>query len=103
MSAVKLVEEFGRLCVPNAALHEQHVRDWFKDENPVLIYHYPAGDVDTIPWPIESEFSSREQLLEHLQVALLDCIETGTLPVDTAAVLLPDGSTFDMHTAQVTP
>lgn len=85
---VRLIEINGMLHIPNAAFdpptREFH-RDVLKDtDDALLLYRYPAGDVDTIAWP--------EPDLEHLRSALFDSREQGHLPGDCRQVELPDGS-----------
>jgi hypothetical protein len=62
----------------------------------LLIFHYPAGDTDTLPWPLKAEYRSDVQLRGQLRTALWDAIETGELPSDTDSVLLPDGTEFKL-------
>lgn len=54
-------------------------------------YRYPETEwpeYDTIRWPL----SERDR--KRLMTTLLDCVETGELPVRTYSVLLPDGTEF---------
>lgn len=68
----------------------------FNDLEQILICRHPEGDCDTIPWPMVSEFRTKERLDEILRSALFDERECGTLPIDCQSVLLPDGSEFEI-------
>ena len=60
----------------------------------VLLYFYPAGDCDSIPWPLISEFRLEIKLREQLASALFDAREMGIIPLFAQSVLLPDGTRF---------
>lgn len=62
-----------------------------------LIYFYPAGDVDCLPWPLVAKYRTPEILRDQLRCALQDSIETGDLPSGTQAVMLPDGTIFALY------
>lgn len=62
-----------------------------------LIYFYPAGDVDCLPWPLVAEYRTPEELRDQLRRALQDEVETGHLPDGTQAVMLPDGTMFALY------
>jgi hypothetical protein len=60
----------------------------------MLMYFYPAGDVDTCRWPLASDPTLRGEHEYRLAVALFDAREMGHLP-EGAFVALPDGMLFD--------
>lgn len=75
----------GTLYSPYSAA-DQAVKDFQDDQDDfILIYYYPSGDVDTIKFP---DFNA-----DHLRGALYDMREQGYFP-DCQAVLLPDGTEF---------
>jgi hypothetical protein len=61
----------------------------------LLTCFYPAGDCDTCPWPMVSEYATPEKLRERLARALFDAREVGDIPGDCTVVLLPDGTPFE--------
>ena len=68
------------------------------DEPSLLVYFYPSGDVDTIPWPLtQREYSSRtvSDLRRQLAGALYNERESNALfPQGLGTVELPDGEMF---------
>ena len=58
----------------------------------LLIFHYPAGDIDTIPWPLKCEFRGQTEIKRQLASCLFDERECGGWDGDH--VLLPDGTKF---------
>lgn len=57
-------------------------------------YRYPETEWpehDTIAWPLKTKEERK-----RLRITLWDLIETGQLPSSTKAVLLPDGSEFQL-------
>jgi hypothetical protein len=65
-----------------------------KDEPSLLLHRYDAGDCDTIPWPMRSDFATEAQLKERLASALYDERETNDFFGDGDSVELPDGTRF---------
>lgn len=65
------------------------------DEPALLMRSYPAGDVDTCPWPMESPHASHDELRTRLAIALYDERECNGLFPDDAVIELPDGTVFD--------
>ena len=69
------------------------------DEPSLLVYFYPSGDVDTIPWPLtQREYSSRtvSDLRRQLAGALYNERESNPLfPQGLDTVELPDGQFFN--------
>lgn len=61
-----------------------------------LMYFYPAGDMDTIPWPLTSEFRTDDVLRYQLACALYGARECGILASDRKEVTLPDGTEFSI-------
>lgn len=55
----------------------------------ILLHIYPAGDCDRIDWPNPN--------LKHLSGCLFDGREMGYIPANDSAVLLPDGSVFEIE------
>lgn len=72
------------------------------DAPSLLVFLYPAGDADTVPWPMVSEFASQEQLRNRLARALFDERETNPYFPDDAVIELPDGTVFDFDTQLAT-
>ena len=58
----------------------------------MLIYRYPAGDIDCVPWPLKCEFRSETEVNHQLASCLYDERECGGW--DGHHVLLPDGTKF---------
>lgn len=81
--SVKLTAKAGKL----------HIADT------ILVYMYPAGDADTIPWPFKKDaYWTQSKWNKALAGALFDAREMGDLPGNTKAVLLPDGKEFVIDT-----
>ena len=82
MNTSKVIAQDGLLYLTSALLPA-----------PVLLLRiYPAGDADTILWPMSAKDRG------NLAVCLFDARETGELPGDVQEVELPDGSTFAIDT-----
>lgn len=63
--------------------------------NHILVYHYPAGDIDTIPWPMHCEFRGDNQIRQQLASCLFDEWECNDTCADCdRCVVLPDGELF---------
>jgi hypothetical protein len=61
----------------------------------LLIRRYPAGDFDTVAWPLPRGKAKRESALRNLAYALFDERECNDLfPLD-AVIELPDGTVFN--------
>jgi len=87
-STVTLQIEDGILCLPLSGITDALMRDFFKDEETVLlICQYPAGDHDLAHWPFCED---GERILRS---ALYDAREQGLMP-DAKTVVLPDGTEF---------
>lgn len=86
---IRLIAIDGTLYFPHGGFDlETYTRR--ADETALLMHRYPAGDVDTIPWPIIDE-----RHLERLAIALYGERECNAwFPVD-ALIELPDGTPFD--------
>ena len=72
--------------------------EWDCPELPsLLICHYDEGDRDTCPWPMKSDFVTKDQLQQRLAQALYDERESNACwPHDVPVViLLPNGDRFD--------
>lgn len=64
----------------------------------LLLRRYDAGDCDTIPWPLRSEYASDAELRKRLASALYDERETNsTFGAACGDVLLPDGTLFSFE------
>lgn len=86
-NTVRLVARDGSLYIPSSVMDAEN-REWFGNEGAILIHHYPAGDVDTIPWPTPAEW------VDRLRASLYDAREQGMLPYKCNVVELPDGERF---------
>ena len=51
-----------------------------------------AGDCDTIPWPMRSDFATQSELMERLQSALYDEREMNPFFPADAVIALPDNT-----------
>jgi hypothetical protein len=60
----------------------------------ILLRVYDAGDCDSCPWPMVSDYSTEAQLRERLAIALYDAREMGDIPSDAHIVLLPNDEPF---------
>lgn len=90
MKTIQLIEKHGNLHTKFEDIVEDYLIDYWKSDekdsqDPVLLYYYPEGDVDTI--------NAKNPNLDHLASALYDCRESGLIPSDTTLAMLPDGST----------
>ena len=90
---VQLVARHGNLFTRFEDIVDPDQRDWFQtdngqNQNPILIYHYAAGDIDTI--------DANNPNMDHLRSALYDCRETGLIPHNTQAFTLPNGTTHNI-------
>lgn len=83
---VAVVEKYGILGLM-VEKDEWMAPEGFKS----LLFFYPAGDVDSVPWPMKDDEDKY-----HLSVALYDAREMGDMP-DVPVVKLPDGSSFDIE------
>ena len=94
MDTIKLISIDGKLYFPFGGMNFDTLEN-DKSIPSLLMRRYPAGDIDTIPWPMVSKYKPRDQLIERLQDALFDERETNSFfPVD-ALIQLPDGELFD--------
>jgi hypothetical protein len=92
-----------RLIVKNNALYFPHGGTDFDapgcpaspDLPALLIRRYPAGDFDTVSWPLPRAKAKRESALRNLAYALFDERECNDLFPHAAVVELPDGTAFD--------
>lgn len=82
---IRLVVEFNALCFPAPA----------DQDSSLLIRRYPAGDCDSIPWPMVSDFATLEELRTRLAIALYDERESNDNFPEDAIIELPDGTVFD--------
>jgi len=91
---IRLIVLDGDLCFPHGGISPGGYEDRALEST--LIYHYPAGDCDTCPWPmVDSDYATREKLIERLKGALFDERECNSFfPLD-AIIELPDGTEFD--------
>lgn len=90
MQVIKLVVEHGSLCFPFGGHDDQLNR--LADKSVLLLARYAAGDCDTIPWPMRSDFATQPELMKRLQSALYDEREMNPFfPVD-AVIALPDNT-----------
>jgi hypothetical protein len=80
---MQLINDNGSLALPP---------DPESGEARLLLHFYPAGDCDTIPWPMESPYRDLPTLQHHLARALFDASECEGTPLQA---LLPDGTSFD--------
>lgn len=82
MTTIRLVVQGGKLYFPSA--------------DPALLYRtYPAGDIDTCPWPFDP---GNTELAYRLAIALYDERESNDEFPTSAVIELPDGTVFDFDT-----
>lgn len=87
---IRLVVKHDVLYFPNGGADFDVSFDRVENVPSMLIRRYPAGDCDSIPFPMLEESDS-----ENLAYALFDERECNPFfPVD-AIIELPDGSVFD--------
>lgn len=91
-AVVRLVVRDGSLFIPSSAMDAEN-REWFGDAGALLVYRYPAGDYDIIPYPLSVSGSWRSKL----RSCLFDARECGRLPVDAQEVELPNGERFPIE------
>lgn len=95
MPTFRLIAKDGTLYFPHGGLDDRW--DQRKDEPSLLYRRYYAGDVDTVPWPLASDWADLAELRGRLAVALFDERETNEhFPTD-AVIELPDGTPFDFE------
>ena len=95
------------LTAKDGRLHFPHGGDDWTGEGPtrrdcpelpsLLICRTDAGDCDSCPWPMTSEYATAAQLRERLALALYDERESNSCWPNKPEVLilLPDGERFD--------
>lgn len=90
MTTHQLFDQDGTLCFYGPKEYP------CEDGTHMLFYRYPAGDIDTLPWPMVSRFRDDATLKKHLAHAIFDEVEMGNIPQRHGefTVLLPDGSEF---------
>lgn len=84
-----LTVEHGCLCLARRP-GDEHAR--------ILLYVYPAGDCDSVPWPKEPlREDTTRTWEERLAGTIFDAVETGDIPEHHGqfTVVLPDGTPFD--------
>jgi hypothetical protein len=87
---IKLTKEGEYLGTPYESATEGF-RKYFEPGEPILldILRDHTGDVIVGKWPLKSKKDK-----ENLQTLLYGARETGQLPSDCEAVILPNGTTF---------
>lgn len=83
---VTLVVENGKLHTKHSDITDSAMREFFSSD-PVLVFRYPEGDGDSIPWPMKKKHR------KMLASCLYDDREMGVIPY-VPSVILPDGSEF---------
>jgi hypothetical protein len=97
MTTFTLIVQDNTLYFPHGGMDwdERH----HKAELPsLLLCQYDAGDCDTCPWPMTSEYATAAELRERLALALYDERESNPHWTNTpdVVILLPDGERFDL-------
>jgi hypothetical protein len=96
---IRLVEIDGALYFPTGG----NILPTDPDSASLLLRCYPAGDVDTCPWPMTATTTPETELRERLAIALFDERETNDTFPDDATIELPDGTTFDFDAELAEP
>lgn len=94
---ITLTVEDGTLYFPMGGSDAMN-GEWDCPELPsLLLRRYDAGDCDTCPWPMRSDFATEAELRERLARALYDERETNACwPAHgEVVILLPNGERFD--------
>ena len=102
MTRIRLVAINGDLYFPKGghfnAFEQDQLPQRREETEAILMYQYPAGDYDTLPWPLESKLRSPGKLRFHLAAALYDERECNEFFPTDAEIELPDGTLFDFDT-----
>lgn len=89
----RLTVEHGVLHFPNGGADFDVSFDAVENLPSMLLLQYPAGDCDTIPWPMPE--CNLPALRLRLARALFDERETNDFFPTDAVIELPDGTVFD--------
>lgn len=89
MKILRLLNRDGTLYFPHGGCGER------EDSPSLLLRRYDAGDVDTIPWPMYSDFATKADLEHRLASALYDERECNPFFEFNAVIELPDGTVFE--------
>jgi len=87
---IRLVVEHGTLHTQHADIVDPLMKEWYSSD-PVILFQYPTGDWDRVPWPMENEHR------KMLASVLYGNREQGVIP-HVPSVILPDGSEFFIDT-----
>jgi len=90
---IRLIAKDGFLYFPFGGYNDEWQVQ--ADAPDVLVHVYPAGDCDTCPWPMVSEFATADELRKRLAGALFAERETNDYFPSDAKILLPDGTVFE--------
>jgi hypothetical protein len=94
MPTIQLLAISNDLWFPDGGIDEETLTE--KPGTPsLLLCIYAAGDCDTCPWPMISEFDTQADLRYQLARALFDERETNPRFPLGAVIELPDGEVFD--------
>lgn len=92
MDSITLIVVDGKLYVPD--VYEEP--NEFGDKHELLLCVYPAGDCDTLPWPMNgNEYWTKEKWAAALTTALYDAREMGQFVSTVRSAILPDGSSIE--------
>ena len=104
MNSIRLVDRDGKLYFPSGgSLPYPASLAPSPDAPSILVRVYGAGDCDTIPWPLVSDYRSTASLRYRLAIALYDERETNEFFPADAQIELPDGTPFDFDWILVEP
>ncbi len=96
MTTIRLIVEHNRLSFPFGGTDFDKPGCPASPELPtLLIRRYPAGDFDTVAWPLPRGKAKRESALRNLAYALFDERECNDFFPSDAVIELPDGTVFD--------
>jgi hypothetical protein len=90
---IRLIAINGKLYFPFGGYDSELNPD--ANSPSMLMRRYSAGDCDTCPWPMVSEYATPAELRTRLACALFDEREMNDHFPDSAIIELPDGSIFD--------
>lgn len=94
-NAIKLIVVDGNLYLDHDVNAVNQDDDNIDGIDNILIYQYPSGDYDFIPYPAETSGWTMGQWVERLIRTLFNGRETGAFPSHVNVAILPDGTRIE--------